>query len=82
MSPTLLVAERVESRESMGQSEHPALRDLRQCVNAVGEIDSVTTDCITINGIFRPGDAIEMRPGARVLVVTEEAALDIFGASS
>ncbi|SKS09828.1 Uncharacterised protein [Mycobacteroides abscessus subsp. massiliense] len=38
------------------------------------EVDKFSTDGIVITGDFTPGDVISLRPGARIVILTEEDA--------
>ncbi|SKD36256.1 Uncharacterised protein [Mycobacteroides abscessus subsp. massiliense] len=38
------------------------------------EVDKFSTDGIVISGDFTPGDVISLRPGARIVIVTEQDA--------
>lgn len=57
--------------------EHPTLAALYAADVAFGEIAEVTADTITITGDFRPSDAIALRPGTRVYVLTADQAIDL-----
>lgn len=61
----------------MSSNENPILRDLHANATAVGEIESFTTDAITIRGPFAAGVGIALRPGVRVFILDEDTAIDI-----
>lgn len=61
----------------MSRSEDPTLIDLENAANATGEIHSMTGDSIEIRGIFTPGQALVLRPGARVFVLAVDDAIEI-----
>lgn len=44
---------------------------------ASGEIASSNESAITIDGPFTPGLSVQMRPGRRVVVLTEDDYLDL-----
>lgn len=54
----------------MSRSEDPNLIWLERAASATGEIHSITGDSIAIRGQFTPGQALVVRPGARVFVIT------------
>ncbi|WP_157901324.1 hypothetical protein [Mycobacteroides franklinii] len=39
-----------------------------------GEVSQFSTDGVVITGDFTPGDVISLRPGARIVILTEEDA--------
>lgn len=57
--------------------EHPTLAELYAQGIPFGEIAEVTADTITITGDFRPGDAVTLRPGMRVYVLTADDAIKL-----
>lgn len=61
----------------MSSNENPILRDLHARATAVGEIESFTTDAITIRGPFTGGVGIALRPGVRVFILDEDTAIAI-----
>ncbi|GLE58625.1 hypothetical protein NJBCHELONAE_39350 [Mycobacteroides chelonae] len=61
----------------MSRSEDPTLVNLETAASASGEIISMTGDSIEIQGIFTPGQALVLRPGARVFVLAVDDAIEI-----
>lgn len=61
----------------MSRSEDPTLIDLENAASATGEIHSMSGDSIEIRGIFTPGQALVLRPGARVFVLAVDDAIEI-----
>lgn len=61
----------------MSKQEHPTLRDIRTAASAFGEIGAITRDSITIVGDFAPGLAVTLRPGVRVVVLTDDDVLQV-----
>ncbi|MGH3953689.1 MAG: hypothetical protein ACRDTI_06600 [Mycobacterium sp.] len=61
----------------MSRSEDPILIELERSASATGEIHSITNDSIEIRGIYTPGQALVVRPGARVFVIVAEDAEEI-----
>lgn len=59
----------------MSRQEHPSLRWLNNTGIPSGEIISVTSESIVIEGIFAPGLTHELRSGERVFVVTADDAI-------
>lgn len=57
--------------------EHPTLAELYGRGIPFGEISEVTADTITITGDFPPGDAVTLRPGTRVYVLTADDAIEL-----
>jgi hypothetical protein len=59
----------------MSNQNHHGLRWAdNEKFTAAGEIVSVSADQIVIGGIFNPGLSIELRPGRRVYIITEDEA--------
>lgn len=61
----------------MSRSEDPFIQELEHSASATGEIHSFTTDSIEIRGIFTPGQALVLRPGARVYVLAGTDAVEV-----
>ncbi|SHU93681.1 Uncharacterised protein [Mycobacteroides abscessus subsp. abscessus] len=61
----------------MSRSEDPTLVELERAASATGEIHTITTDSIEIHGIFTPGQALVVRPGARVFLIVADDADEI-----
>lgn len=69
----------------MSSSEDPTLVELEHAASATGEIHSITSGSIGIVGHFTPGQALVVRPGTRVFVITVDDAdefLDKFTADA
>ncbi|MBE5440171.1 hypothetical protein [Mycobacteroides abscessus] len=69
----------------MSRSEDPTLIELEHAASATGEIHSITGGSIGIRGHFTPGQALLVRPGTRVFVITVDDAdefLDKFTADA
>ena len=57
--------------------ENATLRQMRADATASGEIVAATADTITVEGQFGGGIAIDLRPGQRVFVITEDEAINL-----
>lgn len=55
--------------------ENPHLAELYRADIRSGEVVEITRDKITIEGDFRPGESITLRPGTRVYILTEAEAI-------
>ncbi|OCB42533.1 hypothetical protein A5722_31000 [Mycobacterium vulneris] len=64
----------------MSRAEDPTLRELECDASATGEIHSINTDSIEIRGIFTPGQALTLRPGVKVFILTADDAIDLLAA--
>lgn len=60
-------------------ADHPTLTYLRGEATAHGEISVSEPSQVLITGDFPPGlSAYDFRPGARVFILTEDDAIDLF----
>ncbi|UVO12834.1 hypothetical protein NM962_01295 [Mycobacterium sp. SVM_VP21] len=58
-------------------NENAVLRYLESEGVTTGEIESFTTESITIRGPFNPGAALALRPGRRVFILDEDTAIEV-----
>lgn len=58
-------------------NDNPALRYLHDEGVTTGEIESFTTESITIHGPFNAGAGLSLRPGRRVFILDEDTAIEV-----
>lgn len=58
-------------------NENAVLRYLESDGVTTGEIESFTTESITIHGPFNAGTGLALRPGRRVFILDEDTAIEV-----